>query len=507
MTATHRQKYLRGQSAVELAIFGSMVIFVVGLILRVSLSMSHTSNMNLRAFRMAMRESYRTADGIYTEARFSAGRNTATVMILEDRLSIDPSQKQGTRDRIPFMAQGTGTMTHSYLMKIEPTDLDDLPVFDFFINGQRFPLGTVRLITKNLTRHPDITDCTPVGDPGYGYGEHTGTCYFPDGSGKRSSFIFFRKISRGEAGWCDGITPEDCPTWPETNRFDLNFDGTADVLDPDSGDPKAFFPYYSSGITYEPVREHFNWQWFPMTKNQLSGLSLDTIEDGFKVDVDGDWKEERIVSHPFTGSGCLPAGDLCITVLDDQDGDIDSTIDDGTVERWAVKNPGSKLRRPGLQPEVKQYSFTMENTYLWNREGRLYSHDGQFIRNETRQDHLDIIERVLYLSNDTGRFCSQEAGVGSGVGAGLSLCTSTSSCFPTGWGNSDYAKKRGLRHMVNPVEACVVPGTPDTCFSVTNITSTCMDLGTSGGPTIFVRSRIRDRRRMRWVTRIAEKGL
>jgi hypothetical protein len=505
MTGAHRQKHLRGQSAVELAIFGAMVIFVVGLILRVSLSMSHTSNMSLRAFRMALRESYRTADGVYSGRtgpnRFSAGRNTATVLILEDRLSIDPSQKQGTRDRIPFMAQGTGTMTHSYLMKIEPTDLDDLPVYDFFINGQRFPLGTLRLITKNLTTLSsfavqDIAACNADD-----YGPGTGTCLVP-GSAPQT-FRFFRKISRGEEGWCDGITVDPCPNWSADRRFDLNFDGTTDVL---AGD---WFPFHTPTQNSELVRQHFNWQWLPVTQARLFNLSADTIEDGFKVDVDGDWKEERIVSHPSYNHANCTGGDLCVTVLDDQDGDMDTSIDEGTIEWWEARrarrraanlpDPGP-LRRPGLQPELKQYSFTMNNTYLWNREGRLYSHDGQFIRNETRQDHLDIIERVLYLSNDTGRFCS----VG---GTGTALCNATTiSCLPTGWGNSDYAQKRGLRGMVNPVETCVWEGSDDTCFSSGNITSTCMDLTTRGGPTIFVRSRIRDRRRMRWVTRVAEKG-
>ena len=44
-------KCKKGQSAAELAIFGSIVIFIIGAILKTSLSISYGSNTDLRAFR------------------------------------------------------------------------------------------------------------------------------------------------------------------------------------------------------------------------------------------------------------------------------------------------------------------------------------------------------------------------------------------------------------------------------------------------------------------------
>ncbi len=456
-----------GQSAAELAIFGSIVIFVIGLILRASLSMSQRSHMDLRAFRIAMQESYRTAQGEYTDPKhqFSAARNNSYLILLEDRLAIDPSQKQGTRERTPLMAQASGTLSHTLMMPAKPGNEWNDPVVDFFVNGQRFPLSTSRYITKtmeDLRNSGDIVACNTQG-----YGPDTGTCYEekPSGSGNYK-YTFFRKVYNGEEddedtfdSWCASGCSAD---WPAERRFDLNFDGTPEVAD------TAEFPY-NAGVAN--TRQYFSWQWGRIPEGEL--------KDDMQVDMDGDWREERVVKI------IKEAGQITkLEVVDQQGGDIDLTSDETEGE------PGP-LRTPGIQPDVRMYSVTHDGTYLENREGRLYSVDGRFIRNETRQDHLDIIERVLYLSNDTGRFCSQ--------GGGGTPCTSDL-CEPTKWENPLYAAPRGLLGLPggNPVERC------GNCFSDAHMKYTCMDRTTSGGPTIFIRSRIRDRRRSKWITRTAD---
>jgi hypothetical protein len=272
----------------------------------------------------------------------------------------------------------------------------------------------------------------------------------------------------------------------------LNFDGVTDVSATET------FPFYDYelGATDTPlVRRHFSWQWIPVRESAIPARR--NKNNPLFFDVDGDWKDEMFVraTRSTTDSSLIS-----IAVTDPQGGDMDGSADGGTEEWWNIwrtrqlslglPDPGP-YRQPGIQPESTVYSFTKDGTLLQNREGQLFSHDGQFIRNETRQDHLDIIERVLYLSNDTGRFCS--------VGGGGTPCSSGGgACQPTVWGQSDYAKSRGLRGMINPVERC------GNCFSSANHKYTCMDSATSSGPTIFVRSRIRDRRRVRWVTRTAK---
>jgi len=467
-----RRRHVLGQSAAELAIFGSIVIFVIGLILRTAFSVSSTMNTSLRAFRRALQESYITANGEYA-GEFSGARNSSSVLVVEDRLSIDPSKRGGSRDRFPLMAQGSGTMTHSLFMDINPRDAYDQPVFDMFINGQRFPLSTSRYVTVNLASDRAagrIPDCL---DPG-GYGQDVGRC-FDTAAGQ---FIFFRKAYNGEAGvWCTDAA--DCSDYPPDRRFDLDFDGTTDITAAETIMP---------GLP-DLLREKFGWQWV-----RIEGTSDNLYED-LKLDIDGDMQQEQIVECSYDAGGVLTS----CGVKDFQEGDMDLTVDDGVKARyedWRAEyiagggtDPGP-LQTPGLGQDMTMYSFTQDGTLLRNEEGALYASNGQFVRNETKQDHIDIIERVLYISNDTGRFCTL-----SGAANGTP-CGNNSSCVPTDWTAVNWARANGVWNMVNPVEAC------GNCFSLVGGVDrnklTCME---ASAPVIFVRSRLRDQRKSKWITK------
>jgi hypothetical protein len=133
------------QSATELAIFGAILIFIIGGIVRIGLNTSLSLNSHLRVLRFALQESYLTSEGIYSKDNDAAeeganARNTATVQLVEDRLSITPGAKWGTRDRMPFVSQATATMSKNLFRPVEYGDKNDLPMMDIIINGQRFPL-------------------------------------------------------------------------------------------------------------------------------------------------------------------------------------------------------------------------------------------------------------------------------------------------------------------------------------------------------------------------------
>ena len=75
------------QSASELAVFGSVLIFIIGMILRTGLLSSQTNNNQIRSFRMAMTESFKTAQGAYSKTgsnnnKPSVGRSHASIFIL-----------------------------------------------------------------------------------------------------------------------------------------------------------------------------------------------------------------------------------------------------------------------------------------------------------------------------------------------------------------------------------------------------------------------------------------
>ena len=139
------------------------------------------------------------------------------------------------------------------------------------------------------------------------------------------------------------------------------------------------------------------------------------------------------------------------------------------------------------------YSYTSatpraaEGTYFRIENGKMFGLDGHFVRNTTRNDHVDVVQRVLKLSNDTGRFCKKVAGVER----------------PTDWSTVKPAPREpppcaaiGTCTLPNPVEVCTA--IPEDCFSDANIEKTCMDLTQN---IIFIRSRLENTTGNRWITR------
>jgi hypothetical protein len=280
------------------------------------------------------------------------------------------------------------------------------------------------------------------------------------------------------------------------HRFDLNFDGAPEFNVAAGVVPFKAGTASGAGSDDAFLRDTFLWQWVRVEQADLA--------QNMGVDVDGDREEETVSSWEFDKN----TNTARVTVLDLQEGDFNLTVGDGAklyYTEWKAHqiatnplfvDPG-EIRTPGLERDLKMYSYTDggsgasgDGTYLENREGKLYAANGQFVRNETSQDQLDIVERVLRLNNETGRFCSPNGNGEKGP------CGASANCLPTDWSAEEWAKANGLFTMTNPVEAC------GQCFSSANHKLTCMDIS---GPTIFVRSRIRDRRRTRWITRTEER--
>lgn len=144
----------KAQTALELAVFGSILIFILGTIISSSVNRSNQQHAILKAARMALAMSHQT-----TISNTVAGRNMATVMIIEDRLTA-ASAKYGAIDRAPFMTQGSGMHSTNLFMPVNFRDLEDLPVFDMFINGKHFVFTTAGFKSVVLA-----VACT-IGDPG-----------------------------------------------------------------------------------------------------------------------------------------------------------------------------------------------------------------------------------------------------------------------------------------------------------------------------------------------------
>ena len=101
-------KNKKAQAAVELAVFGAILIFLLGAIVRSAMSNSYLQNQNFKAMRIAMLASWNGSKAQNT------ARNNASVLFIEDRLSPD-FNKYGVLDRNPLIANGSGTFTYMLL--------------------------------------------------------------------------------------------------------------------------------------------------------------------------------------------------------------------------------------------------------------------------------------------------------------------------------------------------------------------------------------------------------
>jgi hypothetical protein len=405
----------KGQSAVELAIFGSILIFVISLIFRQGLSGGNFMRTQLQATRYAMSKSFEMS---LTE---KPGRNSASVLVIEDRLAGDFGNKFGSRDRVPLIASGSGTYTNQMFYPVDDSDFGDRTVlsrFDVWVNGQRFAFltsnfntidipngrGNLALCTEN---HPTDSRCW---DPACG---DTGC-------------VMLQRIVQNYPG--SGFS--------STGNFDVNFNGRADLVAPALRIPIAAHDGHMS----------FMWQWQPIA-------AVGELPTNDAIDVDGDFHDEQILSSvvdPVSGRT------IAVNVIDRQNGDLDFTLDG--------RRPNAQV---GLLNESQMFSFTQAGTYYEIREGKLYDgQTGQYIRNTNFNQQVDVVQRVIQLTNNTGRFCN-----GNAPTAGAA------------W-DGDPA--------INPVAAC------NNCFSPTNVRLTCFDTNTLR---LYVRSQIINRSGRSWFTR------
>ncbi len=138
------------QAAVELAVFGAILIFVIGTIVRSSLGFSYQQNQSLKAMRMAMTESYNASEA------GNASHNNASVLFIEDRLTAS-SAKYGSIDRTPYILGGSGTHSKQLFLPIEANEPQNLRRTDMYINGKHFSMLAEGYKTMCLTEFE--TDC------------------------------------------------------------------------------------------------------------------------------------------------------------------------------------------------------------------------------------------------------------------------------------------------------------------------------------------------------------
>lgn len=149
---------MRAQTAMELAVFGGILIFVVSVIVRQAMGAGYAQNQYLRAMRQAMSTSFRYSEGLLGTGD-DASHNTTSILFIEDRLTAD-SAKYGAIDRTPYIVSGSATHSRNLFLPVDAGENKNLPVFDMFINGKHFPFQLARFKTVNLAQR-----CKNVGPP------------------------------------------------------------------------------------------------------------------------------------------------------------------------------------------------------------------------------------------------------------------------------------------------------------------------------------------------------
>ncbi len=298
-------------------------------------------------------------------------------------------------------------------------------------------------------------------------------------------YILYSRIPRSDKKFC----ASDVEPCNAGRRFDLDRDPTTGCTDSDCAKCTASTtpacpaaPYWADipGNQYAT----FSWQWLPVpaTTKYINFTETGTTS----VDIDGDLKEESIMeirdsaNRFYTQSTRYDPDDESMDpiknekhvsqayYMDNQLGDLDFSYN--TWDALGKRTPKEPRRdqapapkKPGLREDSKIYT-NVNGAYLLNEAGKLYNDSNntntkQYVRDTTKYDTFDMVERSIQLSNDTGRFCDVNGN-------------------PSG----------------NNVEAC------GDCYHIDKKSRTCFD---KQSKILYIRSRIEDKRGRKWITDVS----
>ncbi len=486
----------KAQAVTELTIFGAILIFVIGSILRNSVEQGMNQNQSLKAMRYAMSQSLMGVRNV------NKSRDSASVIFIEDRLSPDAS-KTGSLERLPLIQSGSGNFSNTLFMPTDWLEHHNIPVTDLFVNGVHFTLSGAKFVIYDIRIDPGNVNQVRVWDL-----THNIVKYIPrdgnwnDGCATGGCPVFYALLPSNHSEFC----PVACAdtTIDMNQRFDLNRndDYTDDIAAAD--------------------RPLMSWQW-KVKRGLVDQLEINEDEGRFpQWDIDGDRKEETLyAANPNslwnrTGASYTvqlgneplvsPAVDMAaleaasavtwvdvidpetgavigqeiaprnvvqqLYVLDYQKGDVDGSFDDTDLIA-AGMSPFDR----GLRRSSSVYTQTKDGTYLEINEGRAYvpnyAPGEEYVRSINKKDTIDVISRVYKFDNNSGRYCGTRSGIR----------------WPT-IGNEPGG-------LPNPVQYCVGGTLGGNCFTNVTAGATCYDIGTN---LLFIRSRIEDKSGRKWVT-------
>ncbi|MDP8265726.1 MAG: hypothetical protein P9M07_02135 [Candidatus Aceula meridiana] len=324
----------KAQAAIELALLGSILLFVFGMLIRYGMNFAETQNMQYKAFRQALKLSGEDAiEGKYslsgddlpqTDAWHPKGnRKNASLIFIEDRPTVQGGEKYGASSRSPYMAYGSGVFSSLQQLPLEFNETENIPVMDMSVNGQPFVFRTakfVRYLTVPCFTEQANYACgdfsyTPncwsrtIGDVDY---PNVGPQYLDrdvDGHG----IAFPHPWNYTFYSWMGAIADENA--YPAGCR-DVRFVYTKIPFNHEKFCNLGAFGHHCMGINSTELNWRFDlkregtpaspspidqadwikmsWQWFPVA---LTSKGVDLYDSSWtSLDVDGDLKEETVMS-------------------------------------------------------------------------------------------------------------------------------------------------------------------------------------------------------------------
>jgi len=463
------------QSIIELSILGAALLGILGMLLRYSSSLAQAQSGQLKAMREALKMS--AAEALVFNGNgnpsLNANRKTASVLWIEDVPTVEGGEKYGAASLTPTISFGTGTMTNLLQYPLVYGDAKSIPMMDVFVNGKRFSFTTFAygvkgnfLKTVPATWNPgggwewawNDAVCDPVP------GQRVNKCLtmFPKprentppwGFAGGQTPAFWTKISRTDKRFCYGPNdPPDhycthvTPGWADQD-FEERF-----RLDPVNGQ-----------IVPQHLRQYLQWQWFPVWGNHFAIDFYSANDSLLNLDVDFDGHEELITNieeRAVFGCGkkvvdkeCKvtaqnywsnrtmsdnydfnPNSHCChngwnnyggnfkvykVHYIDYQNGDINMAYN--TIDKLQGKpKPGFTSAKASIKTyatgdlDVSQLAQGSQTTNISTQ----------------KKDTINIIEREIQLSNNTGRFdINSSLPPCHTLPAGVNpVCTVNCSCF------------------------------------------------------------------------------
>lgn len=117
----------KAQSILELAIFGSIIIFLLSVLIQYGLSLNYQQHLSMQTFRKAL--------------QIAAGRSTTSpqvsLTVVKDAAMPEPSNPFGVTETSPVIAGANVVISRDIHSFPQPTP-SDYPRIDFMINGKRY---------------------------------------------------------------------------------------------------------------------------------------------------------------------------------------------------------------------------------------------------------------------------------------------------------------------------------------------------------------------------------